>query len=75
MILKVYHSFTMEGEFNSKPYQNTYCVGRRVIDGVERSYALCKIKGAHSFKVGAEYILDVIATDNGVNIIKHFERR
>lgn len=75
MVTKIYHSFTMEGEYKGKSYQNTYCVGRRIVDGTERAYALCKIKGAHTFEVGAEYIVDVIAIDNGVNIIKHYERR
>lgn len=75
MILKVYHSFTMKGEYNGKPYENTYFVGRRVIDDAERGYALCKIKGAHAIEAGVEYIVDVIATNNGVNIINHYERR
>lgn len=76
MILRIYHSFTMEGEYNGKPYQNTYCVGRRIHDGNEYSgYVLCKAKGLHVFKTGTDYIFDVVATDNGVNIIKHYERR
>lgn len=75
MILKVYHFFTMEGEYKNKPYQNTYFVGRRIVDGVERGYSLCKIKGMHVFETDANYIVDVIATNNGVNIITHYERR